>query len=396
MKRNHSAISLHFIIGLLALGSLASFAAGIRLPDQDAFSMSRGEAFAATADNPSAIYYNPAGITQLKGVNVRAGAYVIDLRPSFESATTGGKLDNRSQWHALPQIFATYSPEDFPLAFGLGAYSPYGLGVKWPAGTGFDYIATESHLKYMTLNPVVAWRVLPSLSVAAGATLNYASTDLRNAWLRFDGDGTAVGYNLGVRWEPCQKIALGVSYRSETRVKFDGFTEVLGARADSNTRLAFPQNIIMGISYRPTPKWNIEFDEDYTDWRSVGTLNIANVGPMVLNWQPGWFHEFGVTRYFENGWHVSGGYIYNESCIRNETFTPLVPEVDLHLFCAGLGFQGKHFSFDAAYQFGYGPEHTVHGSPSSTLPSPPFPLQNADGKYSSIIHGIMLSAGWRF
>jgi len=29
---------------------------GFRLPDQDAFATARGEAFAATADNPSAIY----------------------------------------------------------------------------------------------------------------------------------------------------------------------------------------------------------------------------------------------------------------------------------------------------------------------------------------------------
>ena len=36
---------------------------GLRLSDQDAFATARGEAFVATADNPSAIYYNPAGIT---------------------------------------------------------------------------------------------------------------------------------------------------------------------------------------------------------------------------------------------------------------------------------------------------------------------------------------------
>ena len=40
---------------------------GFGLPDQDAFATARGEAFVATADNPSAIYYNPAGITQLAG-----------------------------------------------------------------------------------------------------------------------------------------------------------------------------------------------------------------------------------------------------------------------------------------------------------------------------------------
>ena len=49
---------------------------GFRLPDQDAFATARGEAFVATADNASAIYYNPAGITQLAGTIFAAGFFV--------------------------------------------------------------------------------------------------------------------------------------------------------------------------------------------------------------------------------------------------------------------------------------------------------------------------------
>src|SRR5271169_4226527 len=56
---------------------------GFRLADQDAFATARGEAFVATADNPSAIYYNPAGITQLQGGNLRSGIYGIYLDPSY-------------------------------------------------------------------------------------------------------------------------------------------------------------------------------------------------------------------------------------------------------------------------------------------------------------------------
>ena len=68
--------------------SLASKASanGFRLLDQDAFATARGEAFVATADNASAVYYNPAGITQLDGNNLRSGIYGIyvnaDYRPT--------------------------------------------------------------------------------------------------------------------------------------------------------------------------------------------------------------------------------------------------------------------------------------------------------------------------
>jgi len=56
-----------------------------RIADQDPTATARGNAFAATADNPSAIYYNPAGITQLEGQNFRLGIYAISLNSDFKS-----------------------------------------------------------------------------------------------------------------------------------------------------------------------------------------------------------------------------------------------------------------------------------------------------------------------
>src|SRR5579871_2660242 len=66
-------------------------ALGIRLADQDAFATARGNAFAATADNPSAIYYNPAGISQIEGNNVRMGLYGIDFQSTY-TAPSGAKF----------------------------------------------------------------------------------------------------------------------------------------------------------------------------------------------------------------------------------------------------------------------------------------------------------------
>src|SRR6266481_533708 len=61
------------------------FSRWFRLSDQDAFATARGEAFAATADNASAIYYNPAEISALTGRNFRAGIYRIYLPISYDS-----------------------------------------------------------------------------------------------------------------------------------------------------------------------------------------------------------------------------------------------------------------------------------------------------------------------
>jgi long-chain fatty acid transport protein len=402
MRDNSETLRIVLKAVIYGCPTMAAFATGFRLPDQDAFAAARGEAFVATADNPAAVYYNPAGITQLEGHNVRLGVYGISLNPSYHSPD-GGTYHTSDNLHAVPQFFYAYVPEKFPLSFGLGLYSPYGLSAKWPQDTGFRSVALEGSLSYMTLNPVVAWKILPSLSVAAGPTFNYAETDLRQGlspypgsdYFRFKADGTDVGYNLGLRWQPLTQLAFGASYRSETTINYSGHTDMvplykgMSATAD----FPFPDNLILGVSYRPTPNWNFEFNADYTGWSRLKTVPIQQqvaVPPIMLNWDSSWYFEFGATRYLGGGWRVSAGYIFNENSVPDANYNPMVADLDRHFFSLGVGYQGKHFSFDVAYQLGYGPSRTVNGS------APSYAGQSADGKYDFLSNAIMLSAGWHF
>ncbi len=408
--------------GLLVAGStLTVSATGFRLPDQDAFATARGEAFVATADNPSAIYYNPAGLAQLTGHNFRAGAYGLYLDPTYKSPN-GTEFHNDKDLHVIPQFFYSYGAEHSPFSFGLGVYSPYGLSSRWPQDTGFRTVATEGRLTYVTVNPAAALKLAPNLSIGAGVTINYGDTDLRQGlvWpyqsydqFKFTGDGWDVGYNLGLLWKPDEKISIGVAFRSSTTINFEGHTEFYNnvpipgflpafppQRVDANADFAFPLNAVFGISYRPTPKWNLEFDADYTDWSTLGTVTIKQAAPfppllpqqvpLVLNWEPSWYFEFGATRYLGDGWAVSAGYIYNENSVPDAHYTPLVADLDRHFISVGVGHKGKRLDLDVAYQFGYGPSRTVSGSaPSATG-------QSADGKYEFISHAVLLTVGWHF
>jgi long-chain fatty acid transport protein len=155
-------------VGLLALAPNQGFGLGFRIPNQDAAAIARGNAFVATADNPSAIYYNPAGITQLEGHQAQIGVLNYLGINTFYDAPNG--TDTRSDFEVLPipQIHYTFTPQDSSLSYGLGVYAPFGLGVKWPEDSGFRSIAVESRLTYITINPVIAWKVHPTLSIAVG------------------------------------------------------------------------------------------------------------------------------------------------------------------------------------------------------------------------------------
>lgn len=397
---------------------------GFGLPDQDAFATGRGEAFVATADNPSAIYYNPAGITQLKGDNLRGGIYGIYLDPSYHplstSANSGNTYHSSSDFAEIPQIFYVHSFKKLPLSLGLGVYFPYGGSVDWPQDTGFRAVAVSASLKYVTINPTIAWKVLPSLSIGGGAMVNYVYMKTSQGfptmspfvnYFDFEGSGWSAGYNAGILWKPVKKISIGATFRSSADVMLNGQTHyeslaINENRSSANMDVKFPWTAVGGISYRPTPKWNLEFDANYTDWSTLGTLNLhqdvsstqgtlQQNNPVYFNWQGSWIYEFGVTRYFSKRWHVSAGYAFNENSVPNLYYTPWVADLDRDIFSVGLGYNGKRIAFDIAYQLGYGPPNTVTGSQPSLQVEQGI-TQSAKGKYGFNSDTVFVTAGIHF
>ncbi len=426
----------------LAFGlPVTSFALGIRIADQDARATARGNAFTATADNPSAIYYNPAGITHLyetvskpiplslasdgkktvvpqetsvadSGLLVRAGVYSITLETKVDLLAAGApSFDAKREWQLAPTFYATYKLPNAPIVFGLGIYAPYGFGLEYPEDSPIRTLAISGEIQYISINPVIAWQITESLSVAAGATFNYARTDLKRGILaphdrfEFAGDGWGVGWNAGIMWRPHRMHSFGVTYRSKTDVNFEGSADthfnsfsvptpfgpfdVPGQ--DSSERasagIKFPQHVVFGYSFRPTPKWNFEFNLDWTDWDNLNTVYLRKgSGDVALpfNWESSFFYEFGLSYKFDSGLVASLGYIYSENSVPNESFSPVVPDSNRHIFSAGLGGQWERWNVDLAYQYAYGPERDIR---QGTL---------ADGSYQFDSHAISLSVGYNF
>src|SRR5215210_4145896 len=90
---------IYILVNALLPGE--SFAVGFRLPNQDPEGIARGNAFAATADNPSAIYYNPAGITQIEGHELSVGLYLISADTHFTQAGSGAKAKTDAEFQPV-------------------------------------------------------------------------------------------------------------------------------------------------------------------------------------------------------------------------------------------------------------------------------------------------------
>jgi long-chain fatty acid transport protein len=176
------------LIGSVFVGLQSAHAGGLTVYGQDGFALGRADAFTATADNAAALYYNPAGITQLARPEARFGSYGVTYQGRYQ-APGGGAVDSQQKYAAVPHFYYVQPLPERRLALGLASYSPFGLGMRWPESSGFRSVAMDAKLEYVTLQPTLAWQVLGEpgaragegqrLSVAVGPMLNYARTELR-------------------------------------------------------------------------------------------------------------------------------------------------------------------------------------------------------------------------
>lgn len=398
--KNYIFISLYSF----ALSGL-SHAVGFRLPNQDADGIARGNAFVATADNPSAIYYNPAGITQLEGQQLSLGLYNISTDVDYSGAL--GKAETKRAVQVVPQLHFVYSPEGSPWSYGLGVYAPFGLGIDYGDDNPFNTLAQEGSLAYVSVAPTVAYQLSNSLSVGGSVTINYSNIEFHRALtsvtdrFSFEGDDLDIGLNWGLLWQPHPQWSFGLNYKLETEMNYDGrsranavFSPDLSWR-DTSASLVFPQNIDLGVSYRPNKDWNIEFNIDWTDWDAVNVTTLSGTAlgdvDFPFNYESSFMYEFGVTRYLSDGYYVSGGYIFSENSVPDATFSPLNPDANLHLLSVGVGRKTDTLSWALGYHFAYNSGRNVSGNTGVSLVG-----QTADGNYHVLNQAINLSVSYKF
>jgi long-chain fatty acid transport protein len=375
-------------------------AAGYYLPNQDAFATARGNAFVATADNPSAVFYNPAGLTQIKRSELEVGVYAITLG---NQATVGGvDYDADKQWQEAPHLFYAMPIND-RMTFGFGLNSPYGLGTEWGQNTPFRTVVTEGRLMYISATAAFAWKIDETLSLGLSVSGNYSKLILAQGlgffptdFLSFEGDGYSISGGLGLRWQPTEKHAFGLTINSASSTDLEG-TLSSNVIKSGPAKLDFstPLRAAIGYSYRPAPGWNLEADIEWLDWDSLDSLTLRGktlpgyARPVKFNWKSSFIYEIGASYLTEGGWRFAAGYDYNSNAQPDANFTPAVADADRQWVNAGVGHDYKDWSWFLAYQFGFA-NRTVSGSPLNAAG------KTANGKYESRDTALVLSLKHNF
>jgi len=373
------------------------FASGFRILDQSASAVGQSSAFTAQADDPSAVYYNPAGMTQLRGVQFSLGAIMVGGSTSFTSPTgTNARGDfNGSVAYPPPSNFyVTANLKDIGVTalgdttVGLAVVSPFGISYRYPDDGPFSTAVTRATLPLIDIKPTVAYKFNDYLSVGLGADVYTLASFLgegqyegRLNWpggggipagtpVEVNGRDTAAGFNVSLMYTPLHVMVrsgekeekkplanIGFVYRSQATLHLDGEFRANGALvSDATSTFVLPQVFTGAIALWPVRdefrEWKLELDVDYTGWSSFRNtdVHLSNGAtlPFPRNWKGGYTTMIGteykwlkpaLMPHWEVAWR--GGYFYSQNAVPDSTFNPAVPDADQHSISMGLGLLCK-------------------------------------------------------
>ena len=323
---------------LLALGAPAPVAraGGFEIPEGGARALSRGGAFTAGVDDPSALLLNPGALIRLSGTHLLYNHVLV-----WESATftrQASDLPPGKDYGFDPLAPVKNDEALFPLGamliatsdlglddwtFAAGVYGPNAHGAKqWPTEGGQRYMLTS--LDAILFYPSVAvaygdretfgvgltlqWVMAPSLNLGlvvdgatAGQQLNayYGPSDVE-ARIALS-DMTSFSALLGAWWRPTPELEIGVSGRVvPANLNLEGdftlhnvpgqatFTDaqLKVTNSAASLDLTIPPTARAGVRYRgldgDREVFDVELDVVYEAWSMIDRYDVHLDGTINL------------------------------------------------------------------------------------------------------------------
>ena len=410
------------VLALVWSWPAVSEGAGFALIQQGTAAMAQGNAFVAEADDPSAIYYNPAGLNQLKKPQVYVATFLN--RPDREFHGSNGDFSvTRPRLYESASFYLAVPTND-RVCLGLGYFSPFGLGTDWPASWTGRYITTYSRLRTYNVNPVISVKLIKNLSIAGGVDFLWSDVRLRrNSPLLplvdgksdLSGAGSGIGANFGLLYEPLQGVKLGLSYRTQIFVHHSGelqlslptFVRNVPRGIDGSADLVYPPSLTFGVSVNRFAPFTFDIDATWTGWSTYQDLEVklnqaipvngrlATSITTEKNWHDAWALRFGANWQVQDNIKLRAGYTFDMSPVPNSTLEPQVPDSNRHIFAVGGDLKIKRLTLGIAYNF-------ILNEPrwkDNTFTINGLPLPNAfqvNGKYESTTHSLGLSSKFEF
>lgn len=359
MSQNNS-MKLIPALMLIAFSGAAS-ASGFQLTEQNASGM--GNAYAgqaAVAEDASTIFYNPAGMTQLKDREFSAG--VAAIGPSFKfhdqgssagafgAAGTGGDAGG---WAAVPNGYLSWALNK-DLYVGIGFGVPFGLKTEYDNPWVGAAQSTSFEVKTYNVNPSIAYRVNDKVSLGFGVDWQHVDATYKRqvgtsalpgipaavvagSPLKLTLDDDAWGWNAGALFTISPATKVGVSYRSAIQYHTTGKIEVTGpsaafngaASSDAKADLKMPDTFSLAVTQQLSDRWQMLGDVTWTGWSTIPKVDIVRASNTAAGTGNGtvtqildtefrdtWRVGLGATYKYNDAWKLKYGVAYDQTPVK--------------------------------------------------------------------------------
>jgi len=391
---NFKAVIIAVLLALV-INVQSAYSAGFSLYEWGARGTSMGGTLIGRADDPSAVAYNPAGITQLEGIQTMVGLSVV--APSGKIETPGETTRIKDNFWSPPHAYLTYQMTDRAW-LGLGVYTRFGLGTEYDDDWPGRYNTQFTRVRSLSFNPNIAYKLTDSLSLALGAEVmwfdfqqdkaipNPGAPGVRAADIdaELTGDSFGFGGNIALHYKPSDMWAFGLTYKSRVKHTLDGdakfknspapgFFENTSAKGD----ITLPDSFGAGIMFRPHQKLSLEANAIYTLWSTYDELKIKFSDPLNpfnpasdvtsadKKWKDVWRFQVGAEYDLNDLIDLRLGYVFDQIPDRDKYADYMTPTSDRHIITTGVGFSWEKLNLDLSYSYLWFENRTIKSRDSN-------------------------------
>ncbi|MDY0108942.1 MAG: outer membrane protein transport protein [Candidatus Krumholzibacteria bacterium] len=442
------------LAGCLGLAGAAPVGAGgFSIYEASARATGMGCAVTASVDDGSAPFYNVAALGFMAPTVIDANLMPVMPRMRFRQATPpvpAATGETVTQSFPIPGGGAVFNPAG-KLAYGLGFYAPFGLGVEWrdpQAWTG-RFTSYDVDLATIYVIPAVCYRISDHLTVGLGADIAWQQIELnRFKGLAFGGHNELVNVvdvrlqgssklnvtpSAGMMYRPNGRWSLGLMYHHHKTMRYrnqDGelsniapdaliaavdqtLDELAGAPGRRTYRLAtdleLPHILSLGAACRVHPRLLIEVDAVHFGWSRFAELDLrfspdptGSLSTVIPeHYEDRWQWRLGLDFDLAPRWKLLAGYARDRTPQPRASMGPLLPDSDRHDWSGGVQYRHGPWRLTASYMLVHNEERNnlENGGPAIFADERDDPqaviLKTMEaGTYRSLAHILAFGVGY--
>ncbi|MCW5691131.1 MAG: outer membrane protein transport protein [Pseudolabrys sp.] len=398
-------------VGLLMAATAAANAGGFALREQSAYGQGASFAGIAAGGALSSMFWNPATMTQQKGLQFeQIFTGIMPYASHSPNATSTfaafGAAGDSGDDAVVPAGYFSWQATE-RLWLGMSINSPFGLSVSFPDRWAGRTYAENTFLRTYNFTPTVAFELNNWISFGAGVQIQYATAGftsglpVNNAGVtglasltntsNLQLNGWGYGFVAGVTLTPTPTTTIGIGYRSAINQKADGtltlpaggiFAAPFSNTGAVETTLHLPDSVTVGLRQRLSKQWTLLAGFEWSNWSRIGTsaVTLASTGApatvvgnavtIPFEYKDGYFYSLGAEYDWNERLTLRSGIAFEKSPIVDQVRTPRLPDNDRFWLSAGLTYKlTPKLSLDAAYTHIFVKDTSVALGPGTGNPS---------------------------